>query len=169
MSHLWYVDKPDAWADPSKAVYNITLEWLYEELPASHECWRVISGNSLGNVMEGLLGIIWAKMLRMPPGSQVNATWRSPHVSEQAARGTRAPCRPLFGGLARGTRLAASAASLGQPGGPHPPLVACWRLLDLRTLRLGQRGLAQALAALVAVQGRDAYGQPAQACAARPW
>ena len=35
---------------------------MYEELPASHECWSVNSGNSLGNVMEGLLGIMWAEV-----------------------------------------------------------------------------------------------------------
>ena len=62
LSHLWYVDNPDAWADPGNAVYGVALAWLYEELPASQECWSVISGNSLGNVMEGLLGIIWAEI-----------------------------------------------------------------------------------------------------------
>ena len=62
LSHLWYVDKPDAWADPGNAVYGVALAWLYEELPASHECWSVINGNSLGNVMEGLLGIMWAEV-----------------------------------------------------------------------------------------------------------
>ena len=62
LSHLWYVDKPDAWADPGNAVYGVALAWLYEDLPASHECWSVISGNSLGNVMEGLLGIMWAEV-----------------------------------------------------------------------------------------------------------
>ena len=30
LSHLWYVDKPDAWADPSNAVYNMALACLYE-------------------------------------------------------------------------------------------------------------------------------------------
>ena len=62
LSHLWYVDKPDAWADPGNAVYGVALAWLYEDLPASHECWSVISGSSLGNVMEGLLGIMWAEV-----------------------------------------------------------------------------------------------------------
>ena len=62
LSHLWYVDKPDASADPGNAVYGVALAWLYEELPASHECWSVIKGNSLGNVMEGLLGIMWAEV-----------------------------------------------------------------------------------------------------------
>ena len=62
LSHLWYVDKPDAWGDPGNAVYAVVLAWLYEELPASHDCRRGISGNSLGSVMEGLLGIICAEI-----------------------------------------------------------------------------------------------------------
>ena len=28
LSHLWYVDKPDAWADPDNAVYGVALAWL---------------------------------------------------------------------------------------------------------------------------------------------
>ena len=62
LSHLCYVDKPDAWAVPGNAVYGAALAWLHEDLPASHECWSVISGNSLGNVMECLLGIMWAEV-----------------------------------------------------------------------------------------------------------
>ena len=62
LPHPWHVDKPDASADPGNAVYGVALAWLYEELPASHECWSVFNGNSLGNVMEGVLRIICAEI-----------------------------------------------------------------------------------------------------------
>ena len=43
-------------------MYGVALAWLYEDLPSSHEFRWAIGGNSLGNVMEGLLGIMWAEV-----------------------------------------------------------------------------------------------------------
>ena len=35
---------------------------IVANMPANHECWRLTRDNSLANVMEGLLGIMWAEI-----------------------------------------------------------------------------------------------------------
>ena len=53
---------PDQTAnDLGNAVYGVALKLVYNHMPQHHMCHDINGYNSMGNVVEGILGLMWAK------------------------------------------------------------------------------------------------------------
>ena len=62
-------DGPDQTGnDLGNAVYGVALKLIYEDMPANHAGHNTNSYNSMGNIVEGMLGLTWAKSYLVSEG-----------------------------------------------------------------------------------------------------